>query len=150
MLLGATRNPSNAYKVGLATGVELKALGINWNLAPDVDVNNNPYNPVIGVRSYGEDPSLVTVFAREAIKGMRDAGVITTLKHFPGHGDTDTDSHLNLPVIWHDPDRLEKVEPCSLPGINSLGTDTIYDCTHLFPCHRSPEGKFLQPCRKTS
>lgn len=82
MLLGATGEPENAYQVGVATGKELKALGINWNLAPVMDVNNNPENPVIGVRSFGEAADMVSEFGRMAMKGMQEAGIITTLKHF--------------------------------------------------------------------
>src|SRR5699024_11285562 len=78
----------SAYDIGYATGKELLALGINWNLAPSIDVNNNSNNPVIGVRSFGESPEKVAEFGRASMKGMQDAGMITTIKHFPGHGDT--------------------------------------------------------------
>src|SRR5690625_6192928 len=101
MALGATDNPNLAHDVYYATGEELKALGINWNLAPALDVNNNPDNPVIGVRSFGESPNKVAEFGRAAMQGMQEAGVIPTIKHFPGHGDTNVDSHLNLPTIAH-------------------------------------------------
>ncbi len=140
MLLGATDNPQNAYDVGVATGKELKALGINWNLAPVVDVNNNPLNPVIGIRSYGESPERVSEFGKAAMKGMQDAGVITTLKHFPGHGDTDTDSHFDLPVISHNMDRLEEVE--LKPFIHGIqgGADTIMTAHVYFPAIEKTEG----------
>ncbi|MEI2401057.1 glycoside hydrolase family 3 N-terminal domain-containing protein, partial [Paenibacillus phytohabitans] len=125
MLLGATGEPEHAYQVGVATGKELKALGINWNLAPVMDVNNNPANPVIGVRSFGESADKVSEFGRMAMKGMQEAGIITTLKHFPGHGDTNVDSHLDLPVISHNINRLEQIE--LRPFIDSIkaGADTI-------------------------
>src|SRR5699024_6669328 len=90
MAQGATDNPRYAYDIGYATGKELLSLGINWNLAPSIDVNNNSNNPVIGVRSFGESPEKVAEFGRASMKGMQDAGMITTIKHFPGHGDTNT------------------------------------------------------------
>lgn len=133
MLLGATGKTENAYMVGVATGTELKALGINWNLAPVVDVNNNPRNPVIGVRSYSEDPVTVANFAREAIRGMRQAGIITTLKHFPGHGDTDVDSHLNLPTVPYDMERLDKVELVPYRELIREGVDTVMTAHIYFP-----------------
>ncbi|MDQ0340874.1 beta-N-acetylhexosaminidase [Caldalkalibacillus uzonensis] len=125
MLLGATQNPDNAFKVGLATGKELQALGINWNLAPTVDVNNNPLNPVIGVRSYGENPDQVSQFALQAMQGMQAAGVMTTLKHFPGHGDTQVDSHLECPVIEYPLERLEAVELKPFQTCITAGADTV-------------------------
>jgi beta-N-acetylhexosaminidase len=133
MLLGATGRKENAYITGLLTGRELKALGINWNLAPVLDVNNNPDNPVIGVRSYGESPEMVAEFGKQAVKGMQDAGLITTLKHFPGHGDTSVDSHLDLPVISHDMDRLEQVELKPFREVIKQGADTIMSAHVYFP-----------------
>ncbi|WP_042459405.1 beta-N-acetylhexosaminidase [Neobacillus dielmonensis] len=140
MLLGATGQPENAYQIGLATGKELKALGINWNLAPVVDVNNNPENPVIGVRSYGESPEQVSLFGQMAVKGMQDAGVITTLKHFPGHGDTNVDSHLDLPVITHKMERLQEIE--LKPFVESIkaGADTIMSAHVYFPAIEDEPG----------
>lgn len=140
MLLGATREPENAYAIGLATGKELKALGINWNLAPVVDVNNNSNNPVIGVRSYGEDPELVSTFGKAAMKGMQKAGVITALKHFPGHGDTDVDSHLDLPVISHDLDRLERIELLPFKKLIDEGADTVMTAHVYFPAIEKKKG----------
>ena len=99
-----------AEEIGFLTGKELKALGINWNLAPTVDVNNNPNNPVIGVRSFGEDACRVSQLSRSWMKGLQKAGVISTLKHFPGHGDTIVDSHLALPTINHTMERLTELE----------------------------------------
>lgn len=140
MLLGATGEPENAYQVGVATGKELKALGINWNLAPVMDVNNNPENPVIGVRSFGEAADKVSEFGRMAMKGMQEAGVITTLKHFPGHGDTNVDSHLDLPVISHNIERLEQIE--LKPFIDSIkaGADTIMSAHVYFPAIEDTPG----------
>src|SRR2546421_1208863 len=110
MALGAIGSDEIAYQVALATGRELQALGINMNLAPVIDVNNNPANPVIGVRSFGEDPHLVARLAAAMVKGYHDAGILSCLKHFPGHGDTTVDSHLALPTIPHTLQRLEEVE----------------------------------------
>lgn len=110
MALGAIDSEQVAYDVALATGRELIALGINMNLAPDVDVNSNPANPVIGVRSFSEDTQRVARLGVAMVKGYQQAGVITTLKHFPGHGDTAVDSHLTLPVIAHTLERLTALE----------------------------------------
>lgn len=140
MLLGATHNPENSYKIGVATGKELKALGVNWNLAPVLDVNNNPENPVIGVRSFGESADLVAKMGRMVMKGMQDAGVITTLKHFPGHGDTNVDSHLDLPVISHDMDRLEEIELKPFVELIQNGADTVMTAHVYFPAIENAVG----------
>ncbi|WP_066195628.1 glycoside hydrolase family 3 N-terminal domain-containing protein [Gracilibacillus timonensis] len=84
MAIAATEQPEAACRVYYATGEELRALRINWNLAPVLDINNNPQNPVIGVRSFGESAEQVALFGEQAMKGLQQAGVITTLKHFPG------------------------------------------------------------------
>lgn len=110
MALGATRSPELAYQVGQLLGRECAALGINVNYAPSCDVNSNPLNPVIGVRSFGEDVQLVAEMATAVAKGIQAAGVIAVPKHFPGHGDTVTDSHVGIPVIPHDEARLWQVE----------------------------------------
>lgn len=133
MLLGATHEPKNAYKAGIVTGKELKALGINWNLAPVVDINNNPENPVIGVRSFGENAQDVTEMAMNSMQGMQESGVMTTLKHFPGHGDTSVDSHLDLPVIGHDLKRLNEVELVPFKKCIAAGADAIMSAHVYFP-----------------
>lgn len=99
MAIGATDNPQNAFDVYRASAEELKQVGVNWNLAPVADVNNNPLNPVIGVRSFGENPQQVSAYVEQAVAGIQTENVMATLKHFPGHGDTQVDSHLDLPVI---------------------------------------------------
>lgn len=106
----ATSPKEKAFEIGTIMGKELRALGINLNLAPSLDVNNNPINPVIGVRSYSDDPEVVSVYGQNYIKGLQSEGVIATSKHFPGHGDTDSDSHKSLPTVNHDKQRLEEVE----------------------------------------
>ncbi|GHO42349.1 glycoside hydrolase family 3 protein [Ktedonospora formicarum] len=125
MALGAIDSEQKTYEITHATGEELKALGINMNLAPVADVNNNPANPVIGVRSFGEDPQRVSQHLTAAIKGFQEAGVITNLKHFPGHGDTAVDSHKALPVIEHDLARLEAVELVPFRAGIANGADSI-------------------------
>src|SRR6266511_4626155 len=92
------------------TGLEARAIGVHVNFAPVADVNNNPRNPVINTRSYGEDPARVAALTAAYVAGSRDGGMIATLKHFPGHGDTDVDSHLGLPVITFGRARLDRLE----------------------------------------
>ena len=110
MALGATRSPELARKAGEVLGRELAALGINVNYAPCADVNINPNNPVVGVRSFGEDPALVGELAAAMIEGIQSQGVAATVKHFPGHGDTASDSHHGLGTVPHSRERLHAVE----------------------------------------
>jgi len=110
MALGATDDPVLARRVGQALGRDLLAWGFNMNLAPVLDVSSNPKNPVIGVRSFGGDPVRVGEVGVGYITGLTDVGVVAVAKHFPGHGDTDTDSHYALPVLMHDRARLDAVE----------------------------------------
>lgn len=110
MAIGATANADMAYQAGRITAEEARALGIQVNFYPVVDVNNNARNPIINIRSFGGDPQLVAGMARAYIRGSQEHGVMATAKHFPGHGDTSTDSHLELPVIDVDRARLNAVE----------------------------------------
>ena len=110
MAIAATGREQDAYDVGRATGREAKAVGILMNFAPVVDVNNNPANPVINTRSFGEDARRVAALSAAFVKGSQDAGVIATIKHFPGHGDTDVDSHVGLPLVNASLARLDSVE----------------------------------------
>jgi len=110
MAIAATGNPEFARKQGEIIARESKVLGVHQVFAPVVDVNNNPNNPVINVRSYGEDPQTVAKFAIAFMEGLQAGGVIATAKHFPGHGDTDVDSHRGLPVIKVSRQRLEEYE----------------------------------------
>ena len=110
MALGATRSPELARKAGQVLGREMAALGINVNYAPSADVNINPQNPVVGVRSFGEDPILVGELAAAMIEGIQSQGVAATVKHFPGHGDTASDSHHRLGTVPHSRERLDAVE----------------------------------------
>ena len=110
MALGATRTPSLAYRAGYATAREARALGVHQVYAPVADVNNNPKNPIINIRSFGESPELVGTMASAFAEGAQDGGTIATVKHFPGHGDTDVDSHMALPVLRFDRARLDTLE----------------------------------------
>jgi beta-N-acetylhexosaminidase len=110
MALGATHDPELAYQAGIATGETLGFFGINMNYAPVCDINSDPLNPVIGVRSPGDDPEFVSRFASAAARGLREQNIIPSVKHFPGHGDTSTDSHYGLPVIEKTRDDLERCE----------------------------------------
>lgn len=110
MALAATGDVKNARWVAQALAVEMKAVGINVNLAPVLDVNNNPANPIIGIRSFGSDPHRVAEFGVAYLEGLQSEGLLAFGKHFPGHGDTGLDSHIALPLVPHDRDRLEAVE----------------------------------------
>lgn len=110
MMLGAIQDESLIYQMGFDIGTQLRRLGVHINFAPVVDINNNPDNPVINSRSFGEDRENVARKALMYSQGLEDAGVIATLKHFPGHGDTDVDSHYSLPVIKHNKERLDSLE----------------------------------------
>ena len=110
MALGATRNPELAYLMGIQIAKECRSIGVHQNYAPVVDVNNNSLNPIINVRSYGEDPALVSSMSEKFIKGLQEGNVIATAKHFPGHGDTDIDSHSDLPVLNFSRERLDNLE----------------------------------------
>ena len=110
MAIAATGRDQDAYDVGNVIGREARAVGININFAPVVDVNNNPLNPVINTRSFGEDPVRVARLAALFVRGSQDAGTIATAKHFPGHGDTEVDSHVGLPVVSADWARMRTIE----------------------------------------
>ncbi|SDN39563.1 beta-N-acetylhexosaminidase [Paenibacillus sp. yr247] len=124
---------SAAYEAALISGKELRALGINLNFAPVLDVNNNPDNPVIGVRSFGESPELVAEFGQQAVQGFQDANVVATAKHFPGHGDTSVDSHLDLPTIMHGEERIRSVELVPFVKAIESGVDAIMSSHIYFP-----------------
>ncbi|MFJ2434016.1 glycoside hydrolase family 3 protein [Streptomyces anulatus] len=110
MALGAGGSRSDTRRAAWIAGAELAALGVNQNYAPDADVNVNPANPVIGVRSFGSDPAAVAALVAEQVKGYQGAGIASTAKHFPGHGDTSTDSHTGLPVINHTRAQWEELD----------------------------------------
>jgi beta-N-acetylhexosaminidase len=110
MAVAAAGNPADAFAIGKITAEEARAAGIHWVFAPVADVNSNPDNPIINIRSFGESPEAVAAFASAFIRGVEAGGALACAKHFPGHGDTDIDSHLRLPVIPADRAHLEAVE----------------------------------------
>ena len=110
MAIGATGDPKLAYVAGQYTALEARAAGVQWIFAPDADVNNNPDNPIINVRSFGEDPDEVAAFVREFVRGVEENGALATAKHFPGHGDVSVDSHLSLGVVPGTRKELEATE----------------------------------------
>ncbi len=120
MAFGAAGDEGLAYEAGTVAARESRSLGVYVNLGPVADVNNNPRNPVINIRSFGEDPARVGRMVSSWVRGLQDGGVVATLKHFPGHGDTDVDSHLGLPVIPHSRERLDAIElPPFMSGLRA-------------------------------
>ncbi|MGB9103160.1 MAG: glycoside hydrolase family 3 N-terminal domain-containing protein, partial [Terriglobales bacterium] len=125
MAFGADGNPADVETSGRITGVEARAIGVHWNFFPDADVNSNPANPVINTRSYGEDPQQVGALAAAYIKGAHEAGMLVTAKHFPGHGDTATNSHLSLAEVSGDMQRLQTVELPPFQAAINAGVDAV-------------------------
>ncbi|MFS0873431.1 beta-N-acetylhexosaminidase [Paenibacillus xylanilyticus] len=133
MAIAAAGSTKDAYEAAYISGLELKSMGINMNFAPVLDINNNVANPVIGVRSFGESPQMVADYGVKTIAGIQMAGIAATAKHFPGHGDTDTDSHLDLPVIAHDRERVERVELVPFQAAIAEGVDAMMSAHIYFP-----------------
>ena len=132
--IGLTGDVEKARSEARAIGEELKAVGVNWNFAPVLDVNNNPKNPVIGDRSYSDDPELVSQMGVAAVRGFQeDAGILACGKHFPGHGDTETDSHHALPRIPHPRSRLEAIELVPFRAAIAAGIGAIMTSHIVFP-----------------
>ena len=125
MAFGAANNPDFARQSARITAMEARAIGVQWNWFPDVDVNSNPDNPVINTRSFGEDPMLVGEMTAAYIAGAHEYGMLTTAKHFPGHGDTDTDSHLAVPVVHSDKQHLDTVELPPFEAAIKTGVDAV-------------------------
>ncbi|MFD0958333.1 glycoside hydrolase family 3 protein [Paenibacillus chungangensis] len=125
MALGATGTAEAAYETAKICGKELRKLGITMNYAPCIDVNNNPDNPVINVRSYSDRADVVAELGSAAVKGYQSEGVAATVKHFPGHGDTSVDSHHALPVLPHSMERLEAVELLPFRAAAAAGADLV-------------------------
>ncbi len=125
MAITATGNPENAYEVGKIVATESRAAGIHWNLSPVVDVNNNPLNPIINTRSFSENADIVSEFSKKYAKGLQDYGMIATAKHFPGHGDTQTDSHSSLAMIPSDSSRLWSLELKPFATMAEAGVDVV-------------------------
>ncbi len=125
MAVGATGSEDLAHSIGKITAQEARALGVHWVYAPVMDVNSNPDNPVINTRSFGEQPELVARLGSAFIRGCRENGVLTTAKHFPGHGDTAVDSHIGLPVLTADMERLDSLELVPFKAAIEAGVDSI-------------------------
>ncbi|HPF50028.1 MAG TPA: glycoside hydrolase family 3 N-terminal domain-containing protein [Draconibacterium sp.] len=138
--LGAVQDTALIYQMGKEFGEQLRMLGVNMNFAPDADINTNPANPVINFRSFGEDKKNVAVKAWMVAKGMQDAGVIAVAKHFPGHGDTQSDSHQTLPLIKHDKERLDQIETYPFRYLSEKGIAGIMTA-HLNVPALDPSGK---------
>jgi beta-N-acetylhexosaminidase len=133
MALGATGNDSLAYKLGRITALEARAVGVHVTFAPVVDVNNNPDNPIINTRSYGGDAALVSRMSSAHIRGLQDNGMIATAKHFPGHGDTGTDSHVDLPIINASKARVDVVELPPYRAAIETGVASVMTAHIAFP-----------------
>jgi len=125
MAVAAAGNPRDAYTMGKITTLEARATGVHWVYAPDSDVNNNPGNPIINTRSFGENPQRVAEFVSAFVKGVEDNGGLATAKHFPGHGDTVADSHIDLPVIHANRERLERLELVPFRAAISSGVSSV-------------------------
>ncbi len=141
MAFTASRDPNEARVEGEITAKEARALGVQWLFFPDADVNNNPDNPIINIRSYGENPEDVSTFVSAFIEGAHSvpgARVLTTAKHFPGHGDTATDSHLNLATITGDLPRLEQIEWTPFRAAIKSGTDAVMTAHIAVPALDDP------------
>jgi beta-N-acetylhexosaminidase len=124
-MLGALGNEDLVYKMGAAIGRQMKRIGVHVNYAPVVDVNNNPNNPVIGYRSFGEDKFKVARMGVAYMKGMQDNGIMATAKHFPGHGDVEVDSHLDLPVIRKSMEQLDSLELYPFKSVFKAGIGSV-------------------------
>ena len=125
MAFGATGKMEDAEAFGRITALEARAIGVHWNFFPDADVNSNPANPIINTRSFGGDPTQVGDFVAAYIKGAHAGGMLVTAKHFPGHGDTATDSHLGVAQVTGDRARLESVELPPFKHAIEAGVDAV-------------------------
>ncbi|MGW2639248.1 glycoside hydrolase family 3 protein [Streptomyces sp. NPDC001348] len=133
MAIGAGRSRTDARTLGRISGAELRAMGIRQDYSPDADVNVNPANPVIGVRSFGADPQAVAGLVAAEVKGYQAAGVAATAKHFPGHGDTAVDSHFGFPVITHSRELWEKLDAVPFRAAIRAGIDSVMTAHIQFP-----------------
>ena len=125
MAIAATGNQEDAYTLGRITAIEARAMGIPWVFAPVADVNSDPNNPIINVRSFGEDPQRVAALVSAYVRGVEENGALATAKHFPGHGDTDTDSHLDLPTVKSDLAHLKSVELVPFRAAIAVGVSSV-------------------------
>ena len=133
MAVTATGEEDNAYTIASTMGKELSALSINVDFAPVLDVNNNPANPVIGVRSFSDDPEVVSRYGVRFLQGIRDTGTITALKHFPGHGDVATDSHTGFPILNKSYEELKECELIPFQAAIDAGADMVMTAHIQYP-----------------
>ncbi|MCG7205820.1 glycoside hydrolase family 3 protein [Streptomyces arenae] len=133
MAIGAGGSAADARTVGRVSGAELRAMGVRQDYSPDADVNVNPANPVIGVRSFGADPDAAGALAAAEARGYQEAGVAATAKHFPGHGDTTVDSHTGFPVITHSRELWEKLDAVPFRAAVAAGVDSVMTAHIQFP-----------------
>lgn len=133
MSIGATRDPQLAFRAGEISAIEGRSVGVLVDFYPVVDVNNNPRNPVINIRSFGEDVALVSEMAQAYIRGIHAGGMLATAKHFPGHGDTDVDTHLGLAVITHPRERLDQIELPPYRAAIAGGVDAVMSSHIVLP-----------------
>ena len=147
MAIGATGDPENAYRVGRLVGEELRAVGVNFNLAPDLDCFTNPDSSVIGNRSFAQEPEKAALFGARYARGLRDAGVIACGKHFPGHGDTAQDSHLDLPIVDKSADEVRRVELVPFQAAIDGGIDAIMSAHVVFPAFEPERVPSTVSCR---
>ena len=134
MGIGATDRELDAYELGRITALEGRAVGVHMTYSPVADVNNNPDNPIINTRSFGEDPKSVSKLVAAYVRGANDHGMFTTAKHFPGHGDTESDSHINLPVVSACWDRLDTVELVPFRAAIEAGVTAVMTAHIALPC----------------
>lgn len=139
MALGATNSPELAQKAGEVLGREMRALGINVDYAPCVDVNLNPRNPVVGTRSFGEDPQAVAALGSAMVTGIQSQGIAAAAKHFPGHGDTSSDSHHGLPSVPHSAERLRSVELLPFQAAIRAGAKLVMTAHLAIPAIDGPD-----------
>lgn len=132
-VIGKIDNPDFSYEIGALLGKELNTFGFNMDFAPVMDVNSNPDNPIIGNRSYGNDPNLVSELGIQTMKGLQSQNVISVIKHFPGHGDTAVDSHLKLPIVHKNLDELNEMELIPFKQAISNGADVVMIAHILLP-----------------
>ncbi|MFH1762551.1 MAG: glycoside hydrolase family 3 N-terminal domain-containing protein [Gemmatimonadota bacterium] len=140
MAFGAIGEERFAWEYGRVTAIEARAVGVHLNFAPVLDVNSNPLNPIINTRSFGQDPHIVADLGAAYLAGAREGGVLTTAKHFPGHGDTKTDSHVELPIVDADRDRLEALELIPFRRAVAEGVDAVMTAHVAVPAILGPDG----------
>ncbi len=140
MSIAAGQDPDDVYLMGQSIARQCKALGVHVNFAPVVDVNINPKNPVIGIRSFGQDKRMVTQLSKAYMKGMQDEGVLACAKHFPGHGDTEFDSHKTLPVVIATEERIDSVELYPYKELIQEGLRSVMAAHLYLPALRTEKG----------